>query len=243
MCFRCGGHGGVRTIAALLGITQADAREVIKAYGGTSYHAMLPQNRDYRFGKHVELPPNGSVDKLGRNYLEARDFDPDKLIKLHDLRQTMPTGKYNYRLLIPVKYHGYNVSYTARSIINHDTRYMSCTASDECVPIKDVLYFIDEVPGRNRVVVMEGCFHVFRFGPGSVATFGTAVTPAQLKLLTAFKRVVLFQDLDDAGEAAWQKVASRLRFAGSRLDVIKPDSAADAADIPQVEADYLMRTL
>ena len=173
----------------------------------------------------------------------SRNFDPEYLQKIWDVQQTGPVGFFKHRVVIPIKYQGYTVSFTCRSYVGSEVRYLSCPTDMEAIPHKDILYGIDEVPSRNRGIVIEGCPDAWRFGPGSVATFGTKLTPSQLKLLCSFKRVVLFRDLDEAGEAAWALAAARLRFAGSRLDIVSPDGVDDAAELTQDEADYLMKIL
>lgn len=244
VCYRCGGHGAVSTIAALLRVTYENAREIIETYGGKPYAARLPKIKEYKYHTNIKEPcrllPLGTK---AQKYLEKRNFDPEKISKMFGVMQTGPVGWLSHRLYIPIKYHGYTISYTCRSYAGSGTRYLSCPQSQEAIPHKDNLYFIDEVPGRSRIVILEGCTDVWRMGPGSVATFGSKVTPAQLKLMCCFQRVVLFRDLDEAGERAWAQVGARLRFAGVRLDIVSPEDVGDAAELPQNEADYLMRTL
>lgn len=244
VCYRCGGHSAITTIAALLNLTREKAREVIEIYGGKPYAVRLIKKRDYKYHTNIEEPCHlMPLRKKAKKYLEDRNFDPEKISDMFGVMQTGPAGWLRHRLYIPIKYYGYTISYTCRSFIGSEVRYLSCPQDKEAIPHKDNLYFIDEVPGRNRLVVVEGCTDVWRMGPGCVATFGSKVTPAQLKLMCSFKRIVLFRDLDEAGERAWQQVGARLRFAGVRLDIVAPENAGDAADLPQNEADYLMRIL
>lgn len=243
-CYRCGGKSGIRTIAALLHIPYEEAKEVISQYGGRPYQIQVKRWRDWKFEK-IE-PPSGlrRVSVRGLKYLMERGFDVDELERLWDIRMFGPVGRYKFRIYIPIKFQGLTISYTCRSYVGSDVRYLSCPSAEEKIPHKQILYGIDEVPSRNRVVVVEGCTDVWRLGPGAVATFGTKVTQSQLKLLSAFKKIVLVRDSDTAGRVAWGKLKAQLE--GFGLDVIAhtlDSGVEDAASLPQSEANYLMRTL
>lgn len=247
-CFRCGGHGGIKVISTLLRIRSEDARKLIEEYGGKAYSARIQNKREYKFSTNVELPPGLDVlSGRAKKYLEKRNFDPEKLEKMYGLKDTGLGGVLKGRIFIPIHYQGYMISYTCRSYVGSDLRYFSCSSEKEAIPHRDNLYLIDEVFGNQRLVVVEGCADAWRLGPGAVATFGTKVTAAQLKILCQFKRIFLLRDLDEAGRVAWEKVGARLRFAGVKLKIIKPSeissTAKDAAELTQNEANYLMRSL
>lgn len=247
-CFRCGGHGGIKVVAALCRIRYEEARQLIEQYGGVPYAAKLQKRREYKFSTNVKLPVGVQpLQKGAKKYLEKRNFDVEYLEKVFGLKQTSFMGWLNHRLFIPIFYQGYMISYTCRSYAGSETRYISCKADSEAIPHKDNLYHLDDVPGRRRIVVVEGCTDVWRLGSGAVATFGTKVTPSQIKILCQFKNVILLRDLDNAGRIAWDSIAARLRFTGTRLKVINPQeishTATDAAELTQDEANYLMRSL
>lgn len=247
-CFRCGGHGGIKVIASLCRIRYEEARSVIEQYGGLPYAGKLAKKREYKFSTNVTLP-TGIIDlqKGAKKYLEERNFDVEYLERVFGLKQTPFLGWLKHRVFIPIFYHGHMISYTCRSYINSDVRYISCNADSEAIPHKDNLYHLDDVPGKKRIVVVEGCTDVWRLGSGAVATFGTKVTASQIKILCQFKNVILLQDLDNAGRTAWASVAARLRFTGTKLVIISPaeisSTAKDAAELTQNEANYLMRSL
>lgn len=247
VCYRggCGWHGRISSISALLHVPASEARVIIQQYGGKAYTVQRPTNREYQFGTNVELPLGTSELRHPKaiTYLEQRRFDPEKLIRMWGILQTGPVGTYKFRIVIPIKFLGYTVSYTCRSYVGHETRYMSCPTQLEAIPHKEILYGLDEVPSKKRLVVVEGGGpDVWRMGPGCVSTFGTKVTPAQIKIMTNYKRVILLRDLDEAGLLAWEKVAARLRFAGTELVIVDPP-AQDPAELTDNEAEYLMRNL
>lgn len=244
VCFRCGGKGGIRTIAALCRVSYNEAKSIIEEYGGRPYQVQIKRWKDWKFGESVDPPVDlHRVSVRGLKYLNERGFDAEQLARLWDIKMTGPVGRYKFRIYIPIKFQGYTVSFTCRSYVNSDIRYLSCPSSQEKIPHKQILYGIDEVPNRNRIVVVEGCTDVWRLGPGAVATFGTKFTQSQLKLLSAFKRIVLVMDSDAAGASAWRKLAAQLEGFGIATFLHDLGGVEDAAALSQVEADYLMRTL
>ena len=70
---------------------------------------------------------------------------------------------------------------------------MSCRSEDEVYPIKKTLYGYDAAVGSS-VLVVEGPFDVYRFGPGAVATFGIAWTMEQASLLFPYRNVFIMFD-------------------------------------------------
>lgn len=243
VCFRCGGHGGVSTIARLARITPKKAAELIEQHGGKPYSATVKPKREWQLSQNIQLPTGtGPLNEAAMAYLESRNFDPKRLEKEFDLMSTGPIGSHRLRIVIPVQYQGFNVSYTCRSYAGSETRYLACAEAHELIPAKDILYNIDSVSSRNSVAVVEGAPDVWRLGAGAVGTFGTKVTPSQLKFLVQFRRVVLIRDMDDAGQNAWAEVQARLQAFG--VDAFVHDlEAPDAAELDEREAKYLMKQL
>lgn len=248
VCFRCGGHGGVATISALLKIRAEEARRLIEEYGDGVTSVWRKKRVKTKTSTNLMLPPG--LQPLGaraKQYLERRDFDPEKLEREFELKDTGLGGHWKGRVFIPIFVQDRMISYTCRSYVGSETRYLSCSSEKEVSPHADNLYHADNLFGHKRVVVVEGCADVWRLGNGAVATFGTKVTASQLKLLCKFQRIFLLRDLDEAGRIAWDKIGARLRLAGVELKIIKPSdislTAKDAGEFTQQEADYLMRSL
>ena len=243
VCFRCGGHGGTATIARLARITPRKAADLIEQYGGRPFTATIKAKREWQLQQQITMPMGtGRLNEAAMRYLESRRFDPLQLEREFDLMSTGPVGKHRLRIVIPVQYQGFNVSYTCRSYAGSQTRYLACAEANELIPAKDILYNIDSVPNKQKVVVVEGAPDVWRLGAGAVATFGTKVTPSQFKFLVQFRRVVLIRDMDEAGQNAWREVYARLQAFG--VDAVIHDlDVADAAELDEREAKYLMRQL
>ena len=89
--------------------------------------------------------------------------------------------------------------------------------------------------------MVEGIADAWRLGPGAVATFGIKYTPQQITALKSFKRVSLLYDTDDEA----MKQANKLAYALAPFCTVEILGLfeGDPADLPQSEADKLMRSL
>lgn len=244
VCYRCGGKGGVKTIAALCHVSTEEAKAIIEEYGGRAYTFRVKKWKDWELDSDVD-EPSGAMELSGRGakYLTERGFDAEVLQKLWDVKQFGPTGKYKFRIYIPIKFQGHTISYTCRSYVGCETRYLSCPSALEKIPHKQILYGIDEVPNNKRIVVVEGCTDVWRLGPGAVATFGTKFTHSQIKLLSKFRKIVLLRDMDAAGATAWGKLEKTILALGLDVSVVALDGVGDAAELSQIDANHLMKIL
>lgn len=242
-CYRCGTHSLRDVIMALLNVPANQAWEIINTYGGVGELEPL-RKKSWEFGRDCQLPIGAMpVNELGIKYLESRGFDAEKVIREFQLQQTGPVGQHRHRLIIPIQYKGHTVSYTCRGIIGQQVRYITCSAHREMIPSKEILYNADNARNKKAVVVVEGCTDVWRLGRGSVATFGTRFTPKQIMALAEFERVYLLQDSDFAGNNAWADLDTQLRARGARPVRMTLTECKDAGDLPDADAQYLMKTL
>ena len=244
VCYRCHGHRAIDVISALANVPRSEARDIIEQYGGVKSYAPSYKKRDWVLGKNAQFPVNTmEVNEKGIAYLESRNFDAEKIIKQFGLMQTGPVGQYKYRIVIPIYFNDYMVSYTCRSYLPHvSVRYMSCASANELIPNKDILYNLDNARNKNKIVVVEGCTDVWRLGHGAVATFGTAVTPSQLALLSSFRHIILLQDNDMAGSVSWAYVAKQLKTM-CKVSRVTLTNAGDPSELNDTDARYFMRSL
>lgn len=244
VCYRCHGHKAVEVIAELAHVSRAEAKDIIEQYGGNKAYGPIYKKKKWVLGKNLNFPINTmEVDNRGLAYLTSRGYDAEKIVKQFGLMQTGPVGMYKHRLVIPIYFNDFAVSFTCRSIFPQvQTRYMTCPSSLELIPAKDILYNIDNARNRDTLVVVEGCTDVWRLGHGAVATFGTAVTQSQLAIMAKFKNIVLLQDSDMAGSTSWAQVARQLRST-CKVSRVKLTNAGDASELNDTDARYFMRSL
>jgi hypothetical protein len=164
-----------------------------------------PLEEEKRRNNKLIVPPNaGMLLQAHRQYLINRGFDPDALVRLWGIGGIGIDSKLMWRVYIPVIVEGQTVSWTTRSLVDEGPRYINSPKEHELISLKHTLYGIDYV--RHATVVVEGCIDAWRIGPGAVATFGLAYTPAQLTLLSKIPvRCVAFDN-----EIVAQKTADRL---------------------------------
>jgi len=147
--------------------------------------------------------PGGPLQEYHVAYLRKRGFDPNEIVRLYHVRGTDHLTEYKFRLMIPILVKGRVVSFQGRDITERsEIRYKTCPKTEEAIPIKSTLYGEWLVPG-DTVVVCEGVMDAWKLGPGAVALYGLAYTPAQVKLLGKYRKVVLvFDDEEKARQVS-----------------------------------------
>ena len=254
-CWRNSDHRGrspFRLIQALLGCSYVEARGIVDAGSAQElgdFAALADQLRsdlapdppeEKAVGPTLRMPKAfRTLDEetpAGRrvfDYLVSRGFTPDDaddLIRLYDLRYAM-SGAWKYRLIIPIRFEGALVNWTARSIskterlryktLSHDPE--TAAENDDPVALRNIkhcVYNYDRLMKGGRVLVaVEGPLDALKFdfyarGMGVRATslFGTAFGDEQVWVLAELfgqfeRRIILF---DQAAEGAANKLASRL---------------------------------
>lgn len=245
-CFRCGRLGRVEVVAALLDLTPSRTAQELLKYEGHINPQPTPSDASWAdLGRKKRLfLPHGTtwLAERHRSYLKTRQFDPDRLEADWDLLGTGTVGPFAHRIIIPIVQGGKFVCYQGRDITGRSpSKYKSCPDDKAITPIKSCLYGSDKVRGES-VVVTEGPTKVWRLGAGAVCTFGATVTAAQVTILKRFRRAFLLFDEDEAGREGADKVGRELATLNIRSTIITV-GIKDAAELPQADADALMREL
>jgi len=150
-------------------------------------------------GRLKEPAGRGPLLPVHRRYLKGRGFDALELERMWGLEGLGLLPVLPWRLYIPVLFRGQRVSWTTRAVGKAQPRYISAAPEEEATPIKDLIYGLDFV--RDSIVVVEGPADVWRIGPGAGALFGSAYTPAQVRLIAQVPRRFILLDRD-AGHVA-----------------------------------------
>ena len=168
------------------------------------------------------------------NYLIKRGFNPDELKSQYDIHFKGIADYFAYRIAIPIYLNKVLVNITARAITDRmEPKYSHLSNEDAIVPMKQLLYNIDNVENEGTVIICEGVFDVWRMGNCAVASFGTFMTDEQLLLLrqkNVDKAVVLYDS--DAVDKA-DKLADTLSVFVPKVEVIEIDNGdpASASDL------------
>jgi hypothetical protein len=107
-------------------------------------------------------------------------------------------GYYANRLIVPVKHFGDTVFWIARWMANKPPEGVKKTIYPKGASVNHVLYNYERAFSHEQIVLVEDVFSAQAVGPNGVATFGTAFSQYQLKLLLAThaKEVVILWDRD-----------------------------------------------
>jgi len=196
-CWKCGGHNLYESIKALTELNHSDIIDILKNYkiGDNDTDIKIEPSNEVK-NEFVIIPGNPLYGPYIQ-YLINRNFDPVKLEKQYALKATGPIGDYKFRIVAPIVFRGKEVSYQARSIINHENvaKYLPCPKEKEVIHYKKILYNLDNCNGDN-IIVVEGITSVWRLGNHSAATFGIQYTTKQAYLLSKFKKIFLVFDND-----------------------------------------------
>jgi len=234
-CFVCGAKGGPeKLVMGLENITYGKAKKILQPYSST----ILTPEPDTEFVSKLELPKTiKELQPLHRSYLQSRNFS-EKIYEKYRLRCFGPVGEYNFRFFIPFFYKGNMVTFTTRDVTNKSRiRYLACPVEKSIIPVKHTLYNIDNA--KDVAIVVEGVTDVWRIGDGAVALHGVNYTPAQLKLLSQFRKVYVLLDATAMNEA--EKLAMDLAtFTDVEILELKK---GDPADLPESEVEKLRKII
>lgn len=252
-CWRCSGGHPARALSLAAGIPSSVAQDIISRHTtGTVSRATRKQAQ----GTSIRLPGK-PMQEPHRKYLEGRGFDPDELAFYHGLlgtgiSDTWEGYDFRYRVIIPI----YDVDGSLCTFQGRDytgrqkERYKCCPIEKAVKHHKCLLYGAEMCTGRDHIVVCEGVFDQWRLGPGSVCTFGTAVTREQVALMSRWSWVTMLFDPEEEAQEKARKVARDLSASGCRVDVCAADfgldregNPRDPGDLTAQDAQEVMREL
>jgi hypothetical protein len=238
-CWKCGRHSWFKYIRT---VTGEDPKAVIEKY--SDVYSVIEE--DYKPVVHaVKCVPPGTKDfKPGHlKYLESRGFDPEYLILKYDLTVTGATDRYYpFRIIFPIKYNGRVVSYQGRSYTGAEPKYKTCFPEQEVMFHKDIFFNLDNSKG-DTVIIVEGVFDAIRLGDNAIASFGTAILPAQLNLVASrYSRAFVLYDTEYEAQKKARAAAYTLNSGGIKTELIKLDSG-DPGEMSSDDALYLKRDL
>lgn len=255
ICYRCGWHPPVKTVAAILSVSLPDAAIILKKYGNIPFTT----NKAVKRQEKPLILPTGVVPltEPHKQYLNNRGFDADVLEKKWGLQSTGVLSKvenisYKHRIFIPYNWNSQLVTFDTRiACDNTDStinKYQACPVDREIMHRKSILYGNQEA-WQGTGICVEGCSDVWRFGDLAFATSGISFTPAQVRLIAQiFKHVFIAYDTrsDTSKELQAQvqarKLRGELRFRGVKTEIVDI-GRGDPGSMSQVEADKFVKNL
>ena len=250
-CWRCGKHSIIPTLEKILRLPRYQVEQIIEKYNIFEDKQFFTDEKVTVRNKSLKLPTNliNELPRLHRNYLLKRNFDPDKIQQIWNVKATGPISsldgvKYKNRLFIPIYWNGEMVSFQTRDVTDkQDKRYMACLVDREIIHHKDILYAKQEEL-TNKVVVVEGVPDVWRLGPNNaVATYGTGFTLSQIRHLSRFSRVFIMYDPEFYAQKKAKKLKKELVFRGTNTTIIDEIPAEDPAALTDKQTEQLLKYL
>jgi len=248
-CWRCGTHSLTEALSKSLNLSQTEVRNLLRKYD-VGKRTGRPQAEPKVSIHPFKFPqPYSALTKQGKEYLEKRGFDPEKIEKEWGLLQTGPISfldkiQYSHRILIPIKWDNEVVSFQARDITDRSgVKYLACPIKREKISHKTILYGKQDVwAEKGSIIVVEGVTDVWRFGRNAAATFGIKFKTQQvLQLLKHSQRFFIVFDDDLQAQEQARELAVKLRTRGKEVHIIT--IKGDPGDMNQDDADHFVKGL
>ncbi len=218
-CWACGPKQFTYCVADLIRKTVAETKEIIKGIKISKVEFVKTK------ASGALVMPRSSVKEASlahRSYLHQRGFNRKTIEQLwHVSYIGLDFEGLNWRIVIPIRYNGVTVSWTTRSIKPDAVRrYWSAKPEKELMLHKDLLYG-EEYCRTDSIVIHEGPLDVWTTGPGSVCTFGTNFSSAQIAKMAQYRKRYVCFDSTPEGQVSAKKLCSLLKgFEGQTFNVI-----------------------
>ena len=239
VCWKCGSKPLWKVIKVLT--NEKDPNDAIDRYSWGTERNIRSTRTDIN---EIDVTGIKPLSDPFRDYLKKRNFDPDYIENKYDLRYGEPFSKERYRLIIPVKYMGKNVSYQTRRIFDDKSmRYKNCKIEESVIQNKEICYNLDNCKKRVAIGV-EGITDVWRIGDDCFATFGTEFTPKQLLVLKDhFNKIFwLYDPTKEAREKAL-KASYILSAMGIETEIVGVEGIDDPGSMKECEVVELRKEL
>jgi hypothetical protein len=200
-------------------------------------------------GSRSILPKTAS-NKFPRphwQYLISRGYNPSLIVEKYKLMACHTSGKYRFRIIIPIIMKGQTVSFVGRDITGKaEKKYLYCPNTESIIPRRQTLYNIDNLKTKTAVIV-EGPTDVWRIGDGAIATLGTSVSDGQVELLISKglqKVFVLFdREASQGNNSPAEKLAKTLSGLIREVEVLELIDEGDPGEMGEQTTSQVRRIL
>lgn len=270
ICFHCHEQGNLHQF--LMRVCNLDGNEAFEQ--GRLIRGSREDEIDYFEHREERKKEVTAVLTLPRQFHTIDRAAPVQFLKYLEKRHVSPelainrgigyavTGRYAYRVIVPVKNDGHLYTYIGRTVL---TQCPNCTELvDDCTcrpykypkvltPTKKqgaqpshTLYNLEVVHRTRpeRLVVVEGVFDALRLPTSSVALLGSSASATQVTLIAGLARgreVILALDPDEAGYKGTLKVADLLSSEMVKVRVALLPEGEDVGSIDQPTLDRCLQ--
>ena len=258
-CWRCGARPLIPTIQRLLSLTYSQALAVREQY---TYSDGSQESEGIVFADKCQ-PPGGPLTPRYRKYLESRGFDPDWITleygvlaagsscRWYGESRDWKGSDFSDRLIVPLKDRlGRVIAFQGRTIRKDEgVRWRFPPLDRVAGHYKETLYGAHSGLG-DTVAVVEGVMDKWKLGRGSVASYGTSLSGAQVRMLGGFRRVVMLFDSEPEAQARARMYARDIAALGARVQVVDLElpmgptgKTVDIGDLGAVEIGAIRREI
>jgi len=248
-CWKCGNHS-MTEFVSMTSNTPNSYKEVMnylrpwltEAEVYTTRKVIEDNERSVKVEKALRMPGKSPLGVAMKDYLRSRGFRPKYMERMYGLKDGGMSGRWAWRLMIPVNVDGKTVAWQGRTIgRDNPLRYMASSLEESLMDIKDTVYNLDYVRD-GKAILVEGVFDSWKIGPGSVALFGISLKDSQIKLLSERldEAYILFDPEKRAQEQA-AVLARKLSNLGVKVTVLNMEdtTSEDPGDLTKAEVKQL----
>ena len=226
-CWRCGAHRLIDTVIELTELSYREVKKILDDLEPEHYDKKIP------LGKLVLPSGIKKLHSAHKKYLHNRGFKWREIERVWKIFGIGIAARLQWRIFIPIHYHGEIVSWTTRSISDNPNtaRYISARIDEEKIPHKQLLYGEDFA--RHAIIVVEGVFDVWRVGQGAVCTFTSGYSQEQVERIVKYPtRAICFDSEPEAQKRARKLVNDLSVFPGDTYNVVldRKDAAEESSE-------------
>lgn len=248
-CWKCGGHYFGDVISKITGCSLKEAKKIMSELKkGTRTKTRRKDKNDFFYQNEVVLPKEATKEfpKIHLKYLKKRGYNPRKIIEKYNLLSCYTSGRYKFRIIIPIVMNRKIVAYTSRDVTNTQRlRYLTAKESECIINPKEVIYNYDSIKENKDAFLVEGPFDVWKMGDGSFSFLGIKITSNRLINIAKKKinNLYIFFDNDSAGKNAAKKVSRILSPVVKRIHILSLKKYDDPGSLNKIEISRIKRGL
>ena len=250
-CWKCGGHNFKQALSLVTNITSSQNDDLIQQYQGRNI--ILNKLNKKKTSATKLILPSQTLLPNEREYLRKRNFNPKYLHEKYKIVGGGISGKWKYRIIIPLILNNQIVSWTGRSILPKETlkklkisRYKNLSIEESVVDPKSILYNLDNCQ-HETAVLTEGAFDVMRLGDDFFCSFGTELTQSQISIISQrFKKVFILFDNEKEAQLKARKFGLQIASIGVEVEIVDAYgdfNKNDGGELNKEEVDKIRKEL
>jgi DNA primase len=219
-CWKCGLHSFPKYLVEVLGLSWREAKETIQDLDDAPDEPVRYPNQG-----RIVLPRECTDEfpKIHLKYLKNRGFNPRKLIRKYNLKACYTTGKYAYRIIIPIYDNGRLITWTSRDVTGKQSRYRAASIEESAVDPSEAIYNFDNVKEYHDAFLVEGPTDVWKMGDGSFCFMGVKYSQKRFARIIEknIRNLFIFYDQDRTGNSNARQIAKLLAPLVKKVRVVK----------------------